>query len=603
MRFATRLALFLAPLLAACTAAGFTLHRIARTPIAPYGDFGAAWLEHEARLHFALQWRDHAGAGLWERILAGDGQYPPLLHFVTLGFSRWTGYRVEDVAWTGLLWLALLAAAVAACAWAITRSSLATSAAATLVFLWPTGPAVATRYYYDLPLTAVLWVTAAVALAGWDGASPLDRRWRRVPRFLAQLVVVLPFGALVGLLAAIACGFKWTALAFAPLMVGAAFLCPVHRDGLRWRLPVRLLGLGVATALGCYLLWTVGLSLGERGSLAITLNDMWPGVGTELYKAEGLWSFDAARQAMPPGGASDSPLRGMFYPLTLITAVLSPLFAATLAGPLVHWVRRDRRGAPFVLGVVGGQMMFLTLVISSLDERFLLTLAPAVLLAAAVGWSTLDPTRRTRWGALVIAAALCVSTDFHYGDDLPWATPVDVRIPGADTVRIRGLGLGDSWEQRGWARLDSQANPRVQARAMLWSLMHQCGYGPEALRNADSGSTPFGERDWLDYGSMLEALGHPPVVPEIDDCQRWTDALGDVDDPVGDVLLAQRVAVQLLDGDTTPLPVRLQGCIVQAFPGGAPATPVSMAPARLLELRRRGPACLTVSLDRSRANR
>jgi hypothetical protein len=594
-----RFAPLAAPLLAAGSATAFALHRIARTPFTPYGDFGAAHLEHQVRLTAALSWRETAGLGLWDRLVAADGQYPPILHLLTLPASAWTGYAVEDIAWTGLVWLALLACAVAACAWAITRSVPATSAAATLVFLWPVGPAVATRYYYDLPLTVVLWTAAAVALAGWDGASPLDRTLRGARRAGAQLALVLPAAVTVGVLVAASCGFKWTALAFAPILVGAAFICPVHRDVRRWRLPVRCLALIVATSVGSLLVWTAAAALDPTSSLSATFNDMWPGVGDALYTDEGAFAPLAALGAMPGGEDGGWFKPGLvFYPLTLFSAVLSPLFAAALGGPLLHWARRDRRGAPFVAVVVGGQFLLLALVIAKLDERFLLTLAPGVLLAAAIGWSSLDEARRRRWGAIAVGAALLVSADFHYGRDLVWSTPIVVRIPGADPVTVRGIGLSDSWEQRGWARLDSQVPSRMQARRMLWALMLQCGFGPAALRQAPAGSAPFGERHWIEYRSLLDALG-AGAVPQIDDCEPWLSILAGVDR--GDVVdrrLIQRSAIEVLDGDERLHRVHLRGCVSQVFPDEEPSALSSSA---ILRLERDAPRCLRIFLDRAGA--
>jgi len=589
-----RLALVAAPLLAGATAAGFALHRIARTPFTPYGDFGAAHLEHEVRLAAVLAWREETGS-FADKLLAVDGQYPPLLHVLTMPLS-FGGYEVADVAWTGLLWLALLAAAVAGCARAITGSGVAASAAATLVFLWPVGPAVATRYYYDLPLTAVLWTAAALALAGWDGASGLDERLRGVRRALAQFAVALPAAAAVGVVAAGACGFKWTALAFAPILVGAAFLTPVHRDRRRWRLPIRVFSLLVATGVGAWLVWEVASTLGRESSLATTFNDMWPGVGTSLYADDGSFVPRAATAAFAGGGDDGGWRPGfLFYPLTLVSAVLSPLFAAALAGPLLQWLRADRRGAPFVAVVVLGQGLFLALFISALDERFLLTLVPGVLLAAAMGWTSLEPRGRHRWGAAVTAAALLVSADVHYGDDGPWAAPVEVPIPGADSVTVRGVSLADSWEQRGWARLDSQPPARMQARRMIWALMHRCGFGPAALQDAPASSTPLGERHWLEYRSMLRTLGAAPKDPPIDDCDAWLGPLSTLD--AGDVValpLLQRAAVEVLDGDDATHAVYLRGCVDEAFPGRAPGPATSLRASELLALERDAPRCLRV---------
>ena len=592
-----RLALCAAPLLAAASAAGFALHRIARTPFTPYGDFGAAHLEHEVRLAVVQGWREASG-GLWEHIVAVDGQYPPLLHVATLKLSSWAGYEVADVAWTGLLWLGLLAVAVATCAAAISRSALPAAAAASLVFLWPVGPAVATRYYYDLPLTAVLWSAAAVALATWDGASPADRRLAGPGRAATQLALAVPAGVVVGVLAALACGFKWTALAFAPIMVGAAFLSPVHRSGLRRRLPVRLVALLVAATTGSGILWFAASGLGPESSLATTFNDMWPGVGDALYNDDGVFQPRSALDAFAGGSDTTFFKPGLvFYPVTLVSGVLSVAFAASLAGPLVHWLRADRRGLVFVLAVVIGQGLFLALVISALDERFLLTLAPGILLAAAIGWSSLPPAPRMRWGVAVVATALLVSADFHYGDDLPVSAPLRVPMPESDDVVVRGLGLGDSWEQRGWARYDTQPHPRPQARRMIQALGAQCGFGPSVLRDAPLSASPFGDLHWLNYEHRLESLGEATMRPRIDDCASWLSSLSGLDRAeVVDRDLLLRAAVVVLDGDAVEYRVQVRGCVPEALPDGVPST---LGAPDLLELERVAPRCLQVFEDRS----
>jgi hypothetical protein len=459
---------------------------------------GAAHLEHVVRLRVLEAWR--ADAPFLEWIASFDDQFPPLMHLLTLPAGAVFGHHLGGIAWTGVLWLGALAALVS---WTVRLLGGSTSAAAAgfaATMLWPAGHAFATRYYYDLPMTVFLWAIVPVALATWD-----RRPWLG--------------GAAVGALITAACLVKWSALAFGPLLAIAAAGCargPVGMSGKAHTLQLshRALALGVAAIVSAAGTYGFATLFGADSSLAVMLSDMWPGLGGGLYPADSpdplaalAWISENGDRVGRSTVLSDLP----FYPVTLVTALLSPPLAALLAGCIGVWLLLDRRGLVLVLLAVGLQWAFLARALRVLDERFLITVVPALFVAGALGWSTLRVRPRRVVASLAFAAAVVVGVDFHYGVTPALSRPIPLSLGTSLPVTARGLGLADSVEQRGWARWDSAVPARTAARIAINAALATCPGSRFLLADAPREASPFGERYWLEYRFLLQRLeyDHP----------------------------------------------------------------------------------------------
>ncbi len=437
--------------------------RLSRSGIQHYGLDGAPWIEHEARLRLLETWRDRGQYDLVGLIGEADGYFPPVLHVVTTPLVAMFGHTDLAAAYTGVLWLLLLAAAVAVVGHRLTGDRAVASAAAVGTLLVPALHAFSARYYYDVPMTAALWVVVAAALLTWDRRPLLG-------------------GLLVGLLWVGADLVKWTSLVFGAFMVAGTWTTRTV-DGRR--LGRRTVALGITGAVSVVLLAGYLRATGPEGSLRVMLDQMWGDLGERSLGGAGVtlagavesvkgfveqegWRFGTA---LPEG-------KWRFYPGGMVTSVLSPLLTLAVLPLLALWALRSRRGAGLFAVTILGQWLFVMGWVPVIDERFLITLAPCVVLAAAMGWSTLEAPRRRIVGAVIVVLALWVGAEFHFGvPPLPTA-PVELAAAKNNQVPAtvaRGLGLGDSQEQRGWARWDTEPRVPVWERERLWRLMVGCG--------------------------------------------------------------------------------------------------------------------------------
>lgn len=483
----------LVPLAASVVCAVFVLHRIARSPIQPYGDLGAAHLEHIVRLRVLDAWRSGPD-GFWERLASFDQEFPPLLHLLTLPAGAVFGHHAEGILWTGLVWLVALAALLAWTVRLLGGSTAAASAAFSATMLWPAAHAFATRYYYDLPMTVVLWAIVPVALVTWDRRPVLG-------------------GAAVGGLITAACLIKWSALAFGPLLAIAVAAC-ARGDGEDHHriLRNRLLALAIAAFVSAAGTYGAAALVGPAGSLAVMLNDMWPGLGGALYPDQlpdpvaGLaWVSQQTDAVGRSTVGADLP----FYPAVLASALLSPPLTGLLAVFLVTWLLLDRRGFPLVVLAVLLQWGFLAGALRVLDERFLLTVVPALFVGGALGWSSMPLRPRRVLAGLAFVVAVAVGADFHYRSEP--APKVDWNVGTSVPVVGRGMGIADSFEQRGWARWDSAVPARTAARVAINAAVASCPGVRLLMADAPREASPFGERYWLAYRVLLQQLeyGHP----------------------------------------------------------------------------------------------
>lgn len=476
--------------------------RILRDGIQPYGSDGAEYIEHAARLAV----REHVLRGEvlnpWRLLTTSDGSFPPLLHLMTLPLESATA-----AAATGLVWMGLLAVAVGVVAARIGGRVDVGAAAAAGTLLVPAVHGMASRYYYDLPMIALLWCAAAVLVTG------VDRHPVRT-------------GIGAGVLVWAAAITKWAAVPFGPpLLLGALLLGWTGGEagarGRRNRLLAGSICLGVSVAL------CLGFLAGRSGDNSFA--KMGRVAFAEGSPAQWESSVDAP-------GAVESMLASVsssvtqlqvedwaFYPVSLATSVFSPGGLLLVLALMVVWLRTGAPGAVLVGLTLAGHAAFLLGVMPVLDDRFVVVGAPALVVAAALGWATLAPGPRKAVGAGAVAWGLVVAADFHFGSEEVWNTDLPVLVVDRDDfppTHARGLGAASSTEQRGWARADRQTERRQGLRTDLWVAVEACGATGWGLEPEQPLVTDGGDLEWARYESIR--AGNRPRVGVVCGAQgRW----------------------------------------------------------------------------------
>lgn len=442
--------------------------RVTSQPLQPYGSNSAQYIEHALRLELADLAR--SGLPMAEVLRAADETvmtHPPGLHLATSLAHPVLGRGAEAILWTGLGWLGLLSLALAGCAWGLTRRIDRAVAAGAAGLLFPAGLAAATRYHYDLPMTALIWSAVAVILV--HERAPLLR------------------GLLAGALLVAATAVKWTALPLGAIAVVGALASSRATAPRRLVLAGALVGVwGLAVAA----FQRVSIHSFRAGSMAVDEGNVGAGASDPV-----LLSFGRrlARELLDPDLGTV-----LWYPLATATALLSPLLLGASL-PLVRAWWRHRTGARLVGVVLLGHWALLTFGVAVKDERFWLTAAPALLLVAAIA------DARPRLEAIAVVVALAVSLEFH-------ALPLD-REPGslllrdAPALTTRGPFLADSVERRGWSSRATTPSNQGEDRRALRDLLDACQPGQLGYV---SGPGEQGDTWWLRYRAALE--GHPLLV-------------------------------------------------------------------------------------------
>ena len=438
--------------------------RVLSHPVEAYGDSAAGWIEHLALLRAQEDWLGASGGPL-ARFLAADDLYPPLLHLLTAPISVLADHAPSAAVLTMLGWLGLLALAGA---WWARGVGGGGAWIALGVVLTPALHAVATRYYYDLPMTALLWVGG---LAVWQAAAPGLSRRRGVGLALVG-----------GLFLAAAALVKWSALPLGVLIVGVLALS----RGRRGLLPLALALLVFFVLSGAFL-GAGSTSFGAMGgatfqlptgasvpSWIVALSEV-PGGRLPATAALQLLTMDAARLG--------------FYPARLVTTVFGPVLSMGVALGLWGWWSQGRPGWIWVGGSLVGQGLFVLLLVPPLDERFLLPQVPALVLPAAWGL-----VRMPVWaGGAVLVMALGTALDLHLG------APRAESVRSADPARLGHrwaprLGVSSSFDRRGWSRADDRRPTRDGLRESVFEAVSACAVtrvgGPDATLD------PAGDLNW-----------------------------------------------------------------------------------------------------------
>lgn len=455
--------------IAAMATFGLVMGRTWETPVERYGDSAAGWIEHLARIR-ALH-RVSQADGVLDVVRGADGLYPPGLHLLSVPFSYLGGHDARSVIWVGLL--SYLALGVAAAAFGGMFGGKRGALAAGLGILWiPALSGAATRYYYDLPMTSLVWIAAALGL------------WRRgaIPA-----VLVGAFAALV----------KWSALPLGlPIWIGLAWATG------RWRVLLGALG-----ALGA-----AGLAL----VLPLPSFEAMLGVSYQLPQEEA--ARDGFAQVFLAVGRLLVGLNAErlgFYPFRLAISVLSPVGCLYLGLVALDLMWRGGGRSQTRLwqgGVVAVAMTWgFLLVLPPLDDRFLLTVVPwsVVLLAPwfgrpgrlGVGWM----------GWTGVALGLWLTWRMH--------APTIGKERTTDPVSMGWVSpgvteAGSSVDRRGWSRSVDRPPSNELLRARLLGAVDTCGV--VGLEVPDDLLHPEGDLNW--WGFVVEQrplLRKPPLAVTI----------------------------------------------------------------------------------------
>ena len=486
-------------LLAALSICSLVLLRIARGGVDNYGSDGAEYIEHSARLAVVRHMRNADWTAPWDLLVGADQSFPPLLHVLTGAVGEWTSHSATAAASTSVFWLLLLSVAVGGVTTEITARRSTGYVAATGLLLLPAAHGFATRYYYDLPMTALLWSSAAVFL-----------RYRQRAPLLG--------GGAAGLIFASAALTKWPALAFGIPILAGALICQASDGQARWLNRSVALGSGALVSSG--LLASFLATRGDDTSLArmtrVGLDSAPPHTWTAEWEGPLGLVVRTLSSRLGAFGLEDVT----FYFLRAASSVFSPLLAILAATLFARWLMKGRLGWRLIGAVLIGHSAFLLAVVPVLDDRFLLPAAPVAVIAAAIGWSGLSSRSRRFVGAATLAIGLGVALDFHAGPPAAYNRPVVLAAGDGDKVPCtlaRGLGAAGSVENRGWSRADSVAasadrcgtvRPRARNayRDLVWPAIERCSPPRLGIPVEAPLFTPQGDKEWFTYRSRLGEL-------------------------------------------------------------------------------------------------
>jgi len=438
-----------------------------------------------------------------------DQQYPPLLHIIAKVSSPLTGIDAEDVGRAMVLWLLVVALGAGLTAWGLTGRSRIGMAAGTATLLVPALPATSLDYYYDLPMTGLLWCSVGAILVARRRGSVFG-------------------GALGGLLFSAACLMKWSAIPQGlPFLVGALVL-PLPSLSSESRVRQAMITIAAVITSGTLLFQFTAISMAswqEMGSVTL-------GEGQESLSRLGRL-FRTFRIPGPPKIGT--------YLLRMVTALLSPLIAGLVVLGTVQWLRNTRPGALlFGLGL-SVNAVFLLCFVPPADERFLYPLVPALVLPAVFGWASVRPKLQAAGAIAWVVISLGVIWDVHHGAPGPlnqsWQTNPQSDYQG------RGLSLDSGDPAVGWFRADDAATQNIFApsREGLFSYLRACG--GETLVVGQAALQDHADATWWGYRVALQqahSTEHTFARLVITDPQSLTGSVAEAELPQSSGLLVLR---------------------------------------------------------------
>jgi len=476
----------------------------------------SSWNQHAIRLTGLSESPTSHPRGWTGWIQGLDQQYPPLLHVITISATPLIGPGAEGVGRAMVLWLLLVGLGAGITTWGLTGRPTLAIAGGTASLLLPALPAASLDYYYDLPMTALLWCSFGTVLVA--------RRFGSVS-----------LGGLGGLLFAAACLMKWSAIPQGLPFLGAALICPLPRrteQSAKTRLLLVLAILGVGG--GLLALFSTISTASWHEMRYITLG--------EGQRDLGLLGSLLGTLQIPDSS------RVVAYLFRSVTAIFSPLLALLVLLGTWRWLISARQGwLLFGFGALAN-VVFLTFLVPPSDERFLYPLAPALVLPAVLGWATAGARVRAAVSAAWVAISLAVIWDVHHGQpsifNQPWETQL---VPD---YRGRGVSLDSGDPAVGWFRADQAANRRVfyPARERLFDYLLSCG--GETLAVTQGALQDHADITWWKYRVMLEQL-QPGETGFADLLSvEWDEQQGSV----GNSVLPERAALLVLRARTEAEP-------------------------------------------------
>ena len=294
---------------------------------------------------------------------------------------------------------------------------------------------------------------------------------------------------------------------------------------------------------------------------------------------------NGARATEDAGRKAASRLR--FYPHWLVRSIFPPPLALVLIVLALVWVVWVRTGMALLLCTVLGQWLFLLTTVPPLDERFVITLAPALVIAASMGWSRLPTSIRSPLRILVLCIAFLTAFDFHYLDLPELPENHDSQRWTRDRVSLHSASYADG----GWKRgQDERALIQTgtvfswhEARSFyedIWDAVERCQANTVLIASTES---PIDDSDWWKYRVALAGVnegldrGMRPAVAVV----RGGDAekqnyLSEALQPTGVADLALSLPVETVAGQ--PPPGILEGTmeIVEVLKEGARSPAVNI---------------------------
>ncbi len=483
---------------------------------------GSDWSHHYIRVLMAGELPGLSPTAVLQWLVEGDHDFPPLIHALGAPAGHLIGHGEHRIALLGLLWVVILALAVGSTVRSLSGSTRLGLAAFSATALLPPFHAASLNYYFDLPMTALIWCCIAALIAGQE-------RW---PLLAGTLGGVFLF--LAGLA-------KWSALPMAPPLLLGILLC--HRQGQAsalqsWRSRVKCaVAMGLSTLLLLSAWWRLSTRSWDRM--------MHMTYGTALDPDSAFGMKQSALQAVlgiidglpklfdPARHLSTEPFA--FYSIRGVFCFLSPPLTILLSALFILWLLRSRNSWRLLACTVIGYLCLFTVVIPTLDERFLLTPGPVLLILCLIAWARLSPRTAGSVALLYIGASLWVAWDFHHQPDSgdvgegvgpePDINGEFQRIWREVSLERSGIGLQSASDaQWGWRRMDDEQPIYLRLREPIWRELGRCK-ASAILVEEQLTRTGLAEGLWWAYRNELARLQGEHAFHSI---QGFSDRINDV---------------------------------------------------------------------------
>lgn len=462
---------------------------------------GVEWTHHTLRVQLAEELPGWNPVKQVEWLASADRDYPPLVPALAALAGFLVGHDEASIHRFGFVWAVLLAMATGLLVHGLSRNRKLAMAGSVAALLLPAHHAAALSFYFDLPMAALLWSALAVLVVGQDRRPILA-------------------GLLAGLLLFLSCLAKWTALPVAaPLLLGVLSIRPPERSWDRDLLLLRAraaLPLVLSSSWLVLCCWRISPRSWNRMLSMSFGSELDPRTG---FEPVGWWHTLTSTLGAVPEAISmgrHMTLEALYwYPLHFLFCFLSVPVTVLLLLASLPWLRNRSREVPLLLWALLGHLFLIYTVFTSLDERFLLTLGPALLLPPLLGWWALPALPRRLFAGVFVLTSLWVAWDFHHSEPEPrvsegFAEPEPTGTLGRVWAEIatdrQGIGLQSSTDRQwGWMRADALRPAYFQLRERLWDELLACG-AQVVLAQEELTLDGFGEGYWWEFRKVRAHL-------------------------------------------------------------------------------------------------